>query len=106
MAYKYDSHGWFIGESAQGRRTTPYPPKNPSVSDTPGELRANWTGRVWVDRQYIPHDEAAHQAALAADRETRSIERAARDPENIIKGLRVEVADLKLRVAALETKGP
>ncbi len=105
MAYAYDSFGWFVRVAEGDHRTTQHPPKNPSTDNTPGEMRANWTGKRWVDHPYVFHDEAAHQAELEADKITREEEKAARDPANIIKGLRSEVYDLEIRVAKLE-KGP
>lgn len=50
--YAYDSHGWYCGQADTGR-VTPLMPINQSVSETPGETRANWTGYAWVNIPYV-----------------------------------------------------
>lgn len=52
MAYEYDLFGWYIG-TGEGLRCTPIAPLNLSTADTPGALRANFTGHVWVDLPYV-----------------------------------------------------
>lgn len=52
MAYLFDSYGWYAGEG-DGRRSTPTAPANLSTTTTPGEMRANWTGREWVEVAYF-----------------------------------------------------
>lgn len=52
MQYHYNQFGWYDG-LATGQRTTPIVPGNLSTSNTPGELRANFTGHVWVDLPYV-----------------------------------------------------
>jgi len=54
MPYTYDIFGWYSGLGA-GRRSTPTAPDNLSVTTTPGEDRANWTGYVWLDRPYVAY---------------------------------------------------
>lgn len=44
--YYYDTYGWLTQESIAGRGTDVAPPQET------GELRANWTGEVWVLRAY------------------------------------------------------
>lgn len=51
MPSKFDLYGWYAGEG-EGARTTPLAPSNTSQTTTPGELRANFTGYVWVDMPY------------------------------------------------------
>ena len=69
MGYLYDLHGWFIGEG-DGPRATDTAPANISTSDTPGALRANWTGHAWRDLAYVVPspviDGLAEAAALRA----------------------------------------
>ena len=55
MAY-YDQYGWYCDELIEGRATEAEP-ENTSITTTPGELRANWTGHEWVDRPYVGHDD-------------------------------------------------
>lgn len=52
MPSKFDLYGWYAGEG-EGARTTPLAPANTSQTTTPGELRANFTGHVWIDRPYV-----------------------------------------------------
>lgn len=52
MAYLYNLYGWYSGE-ATGARTTEVAPSNLSVAETPGQLRANWTGHEWLELQYV-----------------------------------------------------
>ena len=44
----YDSFGWLTQEPIAGRETDVVPPQET------GGLRANWTGEVWVLREYAP----------------------------------------------------
>lgn len=44
--YYYDTYGWLTQEPIAGRGTDVAPPQET------GELRANWTGEVWVLRAY------------------------------------------------------
>lgn len=52
MAYKFDNYGWYDGD-ADGDRTTNIQPANLSMTTTPGELRANFTGYEWLDLPYV-----------------------------------------------------
>lgn len=53
MNYKFDLYGWFSGTSdAKTSRSTTVVPANLSLTETPGELRANFTGYVWQDLAY------------------------------------------------------
>lgn len=52
MPSKFDLYGWYAGEG-EGARTTPLAPANTSQTTTPGALRANFTGHVWVDLPYV-----------------------------------------------------
>lgn len=53
MAYHFDDYGWYAGQVADGSpRSTLLIPANTSQTTTPGELRANFTGYVWVDLPY------------------------------------------------------
>jgi len=48
--HTYNLHGWYAADAFP---TRPAPaPANLSTSETPGELRANWTGYEWVDTPY------------------------------------------------------
>lgn len=50
--YEFDLFGWYTGPGT-GKRSTPIAPLNLSTADTPGALRANFTGHVWVDLPYV-----------------------------------------------------
>lgn len=53
MHYAFDLYGWYTGEVPDGtKRSTPLVPPSTSTTETPGEDRANWTGRAWVLRSY------------------------------------------------------
>lgn len=60
MAYLFDNFGWYNGQG-EGRRSTNIAPANTSTTTTAGQLRANWTGRNWVEVPYF----APAQATLA-----------------------------------------
>lgn len=50
--YKYNTYGWYAGTSNDGEpRSTEVAPANLSTG-TSG-LRANWTGYVWIERDYV-----------------------------------------------------
>ena len=56
--HTYNFHGWYAAD-AFPTRTAPAP-DNLSISETPGALRANWTGYEWVDTLYtVPPPPAA-----------------------------------------------
>jgi len=51
--YKFDLYGFYDGETEQAlQRTTDVEPTNKSITTTPGENRANWTGYEWRDQAY------------------------------------------------------
>lgn len=53
MNFEFDLHGWYVGASDEpGPRTTTEAPANTSTGEAEGELRANWTGAIWVDVPY------------------------------------------------------
>lgn len=52
MAFLFDNYGWYTGEG-EGKRSTNEVPSNTSMTTTPGQLRANWTGRGWVEVPYF-----------------------------------------------------
>lgn len=52
MASLFDIYGWYTGEG-NGKRSTNEAPSNTSMTTTPGQLRANWTGRGWVEVPYF-----------------------------------------------------
>ena len=52
MSHEFDLFGWYVGQGT-GPRSTPIAPLNLSIADTPGDLRANFTGHVWVDLPYV-----------------------------------------------------
>lgn len=57
MFYTYDLFGWFTGISSNASmRSTPVEPVNKNALDDNGALRANWTGREWVDRAFVKHE--------------------------------------------------
>ena len=70
MSYYYDERGWYTGEQLPGRDTDIEPPML-SETTTPGEMRANFTGRAWLTLPYFepapppPFDRAA--ASLQID---------------------------------------
>lgn len=49
--HHFDLYGWYTTEQLPGRDTD-ITPTNTSTTDTPGELRANFTGYEWVDLPY------------------------------------------------------
>lgn len=53
MAHTYNRFGWYDGDG-EGARSTPVAPSNFSTSETPGNLRSNWTGHAWVELPYVP----------------------------------------------------
>lgn len=58
MHYYYDTYGWLTQEPIAGRGTDVAPPQET------GELRANWTGEVWVLREYAPPEAPTPTPAL------------------------------------------
>ena len=57
MAYAFDLYGWYAGIVADGApRSTAVVPGNLSLTTTPGQLRANFTGYVWL---VVPYTEPA-----------------------------------------------
>lgn len=54
----YDLFGWYSAESYPDR-VAPVAPSNTSLTTTPGELRANWTGHEWVDLPYVHYSAPA-----------------------------------------------
>lgn len=71
MRYAFDLFGWYTGEVDDSvRRSAPVAPANTSTTTTDGELRANWTGREWVDRQYSTPPDLDGASRLAAAKET------------------------------------
>lgn len=50
--HHYDIFGWYTSAPIEGRATS-VAPTNTSETTTPGELRANFTGYVWVDLPYV-----------------------------------------------------
>ena len=49
--HHFDIYGWYTTEQLPGR-STDIAPSNTSTSNTPGELRANFTGYAWLDLPY------------------------------------------------------
>lgn len=49
----FDLYGWYSADQYPTRRAT-VAPDNTSLTVTPGELRANWTGSAWQDVPYQP----------------------------------------------------
>jgi hypothetical protein len=49
--HTYDLFGWYDADALPGRNAG-IAPSNLSVSDVPGELRANWTGYEWQEMAY------------------------------------------------------
>lgn len=54
----YDSFGWLTQEPIAGRGTDVAPPQET------GELRANWTGAVWVLREHVSPEAPTPTPAL------------------------------------------
>lgn len=52
MGYLFNNYGWFSGEGT-GNRSTDLEPVNLSLTETPGELRSNWTGYLWANIPYV-----------------------------------------------------
>jgi len=53
MYYKYNFYGFYDGATTQAlHRTTTVAPVNTSLTTTPGEPRANWTGYEWRNQAY------------------------------------------------------
>jgi len=53
MFYIFDNSGWYTGQSGSATpRSTELDPVNYSLTEVDGEMRANWTGYSWVDREY------------------------------------------------------
>lgn len=79
MNYFYDIFGWYIGTSGEGGRATRIAPANTSTSNQEGELRANWSGREWVDMAYtqrtppvtaiVPYGITKYQAVVYLSRQ-------------------------------------
>jgi hypothetical protein len=56
-AHLFDYWGWYAGPAPYGApRSTTEAPANTSTSDTPGALRANWTGHEWIELPYAAPD--------------------------------------------------
>lgn len=49
--HHFDTYGWYTSEHLEGR-VTDVAPTNTSETTTPGELRANFTGHIWIDLPY------------------------------------------------------
>ena len=47
----YDHYGWYAADQFPTRAAS-VAPVNISLNESPGELRANWTGYEWVDLPY------------------------------------------------------
>ena len=47
----YDHYGWYAADQFPTRAAS-VAPVNLSLTETPGELRANWTGYEWVELPY------------------------------------------------------
>lgn len=72
----FDLYGWYSADQYPNRRA-PVAPENLSLTTTPGELRANWTGEEWKEMAYVtpgplpepapvvPHSVTMRQARLA-----------------------------------------
>ena len=48
--HTYNLYGWYADDQFPGRVATE--PNNLSLTETVGEMRANWTGYEWVDLPY------------------------------------------------------
>lgn len=54
MFYTFDNAGWYTEQSVTpAPRSTELDPVNYSTTTVDGEMRANWTGYSWVDREYM-----------------------------------------------------
>lgn len=51
--HTYDQFGWYSG-TAHPDRQADASPFNLSTTTTPGDLRSNWDGFVWVEKPYVP----------------------------------------------------
>lgn len=60
MIYYFDNYGWYTSEHLEGR-STEVVPTNLSETTTPGELRSNFTGYVWVELPYYEPVEPQYQ---------------------------------------------
>lgn len=60
MYHNFDNNGWYTGSTeAAGSRCTDIEPENKSLTQVPGELRANFTGYEWVDSAFsLPSQES------------------------------------------------
>ncbi len=47
----YDHYGWYAADQFPTRAAS-VEPENDALTETEGELRANWTGYEWVDLPY------------------------------------------------------
>ena len=47
----YDHYGWYAADQFPNRAAS-VAPVNISLNESPGELRANWTGYEWVELPY------------------------------------------------------
>ncbi len=56
--HTYDLFGWYAADAFPGRDAG-VAPANQSTSDTPGDIRANWTGYEWRDTPYQTPPEIA-----------------------------------------------
>jgi len=68
--HHFDTYGWYTSAQLAGR-STDVAPINFSETATPGELRANFTGYVWVDLPYatptpVPPDTARLVAEIVS----------------------------------------
>jgi hypothetical protein len=64
--HHYDLYGWYTTEQLPGR-STDIAPSNTSTSNTPGELRANFTGYEWVDLPYQAPPEPAPEVVAVPE---------------------------------------
>ena len=48
----YDHYGWYAADQFPTRAAS-VAPVNISLNESPGELRANWTGYEWVELPYM-----------------------------------------------------
>lgn len=56
--HTYDLFGWYAADAFPGRDAG-VAPANKSTSDTPGDIRANWTGYEWREMTYQTPPEIA-----------------------------------------------
>ena len=55
MFHVFDNAGWYASSSeVEVPRSTQVDPINYSITEVAGEMRANWTGYIWVDREFVP----------------------------------------------------